>query len=107
MPDWTDWLQRFLGARLEDCCKCAIERLADVHNCTIEALARLPDWPIARLARLDLVPDWAIAHFARLTRLLALDRLSDCAEKTRKVSRPKGKQSWGQAGVKIARLEQN
>ena len=99
MPDWTDWLQKFLGARLEDCNKWAIERLADVHDCMIGALARLPDWPVARLARLDLVPDWAIAHLARLTRLLALDRLSDCAEETRKVSPPKGKQSWGQAGV--------
>ena len=82
MLDWTDWLQKFLGARLKDCCKSAIERLADMHDCTIEALARLPDWLIDRLARLDLVPDWAIAQLTRLTRLLAQDRLSDCAEET-------------------------
>ena len=107
MLDWTDWLQKFLGARLKDCCKSAIERLADIHDCTIEGLARLPDWPIARLIRLDLVPDWAIGQLARLTRLLARDRLSDCGEVTRKVSRPEGKQFRGQPDVKIARLEQN
>ena len=91
----------------------ASQRLSDwltfihIHDCTIEALARLPEWPIARLARLDLVPDWAIGQLTRLTRLLARDRLSDCMEETRKVSRPEGKQSWGQPDVKIARLEQN
>ena len=106
MLDSTDWLQKVLGARLKDCCKSAIERLADIRNCTIEGVARLPDWPIARLTRLDLVPDWAIGQLARLTRLLARDRLSDCLEETRKVSWPEGKQSWGQPDVKIARLEQ-
>ena len=107
MLDWTDWLQKFLGARLKDCCKSAIERLPDMHDCTIGALARLPDWPIARLARLDLAPDWAIGQLARSTRLLARDRLSDCAEEARKASLPKGKESRGQPGAKIARLEQN
>ena len=107
MLDWTDWLQKFLGARLKDCCKSAIERLADIRHCTVEALARLPDWPIARLARLDLVPDWAIGQLARLTRLLARDRLSDCAEEARKASLPEGKESRGQPDAKIARLEQN
>ena len=59
MPDWTDWLQKFLGARLEDCCKCAIERLADIHDCTIEALARLANCPIGPIGSCARLGDWA------------------------------------------------